>query len=152
MKPLTSLKNWMIYQSVSSYSVRCSRCALQCHHRTIIVRTMDRLSSCSLEASNKTFRALVQNLLEISFPTILKTNYGSWTVIPLYITGCREKIYSESAVVAKRRRLIRVIYFLPTAGDIKRYHRQRTVISLVSGFFLTLYTCREIQLTLMINL
>ena len=33
---------------------------------------------------------------------ILKTNYGSETVIPLYITGCREKIYSESAVVTKR--------------------------------------------------
>ena len=30
---------------------------------------------------------------------ILKTNYGSETVIPLYITGCREKIYSEAAVV-----------------------------------------------------
>ena len=66
---------------------------------------------------------------------ILKTDYGSETVIPLYITGFREKIYSESAVVAKRHRLIRAIYFLPTAGDIKRYHRLRTVISLVSGCF-----------------
>ena len=76
---------------------------------------------------------------------VLKTNHGSETVIPLYITGCREKIYSESAVVAKRRRLIRAIYFLPAAGDIKRDHCLRTVISLVSGFFLTLYACREIQ-------
>ena len=33
-----------------------------------------------------------------------------------------------SAVVAKRRRLIFAIYFLPTAGDIKRYHCLRTVI------------------------
>ena len=71
----------------------------------------------------------------------VKTNYGSETVIPLYITGCSEKIYSESAVVAKRRRLIRAIYFLTTAGDIKRYHRVRTVISLVSGFFLMLCAC-----------
>ena len=68
----------------------------------------------------------------------IKTNYGSETVIPLYITGCREKIYSESAVVAKRRRLIRAIYFLTTAGDIKRYHCLRTVISSVSGFLLKL--------------
>ena len=75
----------------------------------------------------------------------LKANYGSETVIPLYINGCREKIYSESAVVAKRRRLIRAIYFLPTTRDIKRYHRLRTVIDLVSGFFPTLYACREIQ-------
>ena len=66
-------------------------------------------------------------------PNIIKTNYGSETVILLYITGCTEKIYSESAVVAKRRRLIRAIYFLTVAGDIKRYHRLRTVISLVSG-------------------
>ena len=69
----------------------------------------------------------------------LKTSYGSETVIPLNITGCREKIYPESAAVAKRRRLIRAIYFLLTAGDTKRYHRLRTVISLASGFFLTLY-------------
>ena len=53
---------------------------------------------------------------------VLKTNYGSEKVIHLYITGCREKIHSESAVVAKRRRLIRAIYFLTTASDIKRYH------------------------------
>ena len=45
-------------------------------------------------------------------------------------------MYSESAVVAKRCRLICAIYFLPTTGDIKRYHHLRTVISLVSGFFL----------------
>ena len=75
----------------------------------------------------------------------LTTNYGSETVIPLYITGCREKIYSESAVFAKRRRLMRAIYFLPTAGDKKRYHRLKTVISLVSGVFLTLYGCRKVQ-------
>ena len=72
---------------------------------------------------------------------IIKTNYGSETVIPIYITGYREKIYSESAVIAKRRRLIRAIYFLTTAGDIKRYHRLRTVVRLVSGFFLTLCAC-----------
>ena len=72
---------------------------------------------------------------------ILKTNYGSETVIPVYITSCREKIYSESAVVAKRRRLIRAIYLLTTAGDIKRYHRLRTVISLVSGVFLMVRAC-----------
>ena len=59
-----------------------------------------------------------------------KSNYGSEAVIPLYVTGCRDKIYSKSAVVAKRHRLIRAIYFLPTAGDIKRYHRHRTVNSL----------------------
>ena len=35
------------------------------------------------------------------------------------ITGCREKIYPESAVVAKRRRLVRAIYFFTTAGDIE---------------------------------
>ena len=29
-----------------------------------------------------------------SFHRTLKTNYGSETVIPLYVTGCREKIYS----------------------------------------------------------
>ena len=69
---------------------------------------------------------------------ILKTNYGSEMVIPLYITGCREKIYSESAVVAKRRNLTRAIYFFTTAGDMKRYHHLRTVISLVSRFFLML--------------
>ena len=39
-------------------------------------------------------------------------------MIPLYITGCKEKIYYESAVVAKRRRLIRAIYFLTKVGDI----------------------------------
>ena len=72
---------------------------------------------------------------------ILKANYGSEKVIPPYITGCREKIDSESAVVAKRRRLIRAIYFLTAAGDIKRYHRLRTAISLVSGLFLTLCAC-----------
>ena len=66
---------------------------------------------------------------------LLKTNHGSATVIPLYITGCREEIYSESACVASRLQLIRAIYFLSTGGDIKRYHRLRTVISLVSGFF-----------------
>ena len=65
----------------------------------------------------------------------LKTNYGSETVMPLYIIGCREKIYSESAVAAKRRRLIRAIYLFPTASDVKRYHCLRTVISLVSGIF-----------------
>ena len=32
-------------------------------------------------------------------PIILRTNYGSETVIPLYITFRREKIYSKSAVV-----------------------------------------------------
>ena len=69
---------------------------------------------------------------------LLKTNYGSETVIPLCFTSCWKKIYSESAVIAKRRRLIRAIY---TAGDIKRYHRLRTVISLVSGFFLMLCAC-----------
>ena len=71
----------------------------------------------------------------------MKINYGSETVILLYITGCREKIHSESAVVAKRCRLIRAIYFLTTAGDIKRYHRLRIVISLVSVFFLMLCAC-----------
>ena len=65
-------------------------------------------------------------------PWIIKTSYGSETVIPLYITGCRNKIYSKSDVVAKGRRLIRAIYFLPTAGDVKRYHLLRTVISLVA--------------------
>ena len=87
----------------------------------------------------------VAGIYIIDYLFILKTTYGFETVIPLYITGYREKIYSESAVVAKRRRLTRAIYFLPTAGDIKRYHRLKTVISLVSGFFLTLYACREIQ-------
>ena len=75
--------------------------------------------------------------------TIPQNNYGSETVIPLYITGCKEKIYSESTVVAKRRRLIGAIYFLTTAGDIKRYHRLRTIISLVSGFFVMLCACCE---------
>ena len=74
----------------------------------------------------------------------LKKITGSETAIPLDITGCREKMYSESVVVVKRPMLIRAIYFLTTAGDVKRYHRLRTVISLVSGFFLTLYACREI--------
>ena len=60
-------------------------------------------------------------------------------MVPLYITVCREKVYSESAVVAKRRRLIRAIYFFPTAGDIKKYRRFKILISLMSGFFLTLY-------------
>ena len=41
----------------------------------------------------------------------------------------------------QRRRLIRAIYLLSTAGDMKRYHRLRTVISLVSGFFLMLCAC-----------
>ena len=36
---------------------------------------------------------------------IIKSNYGSETVIPLYITSYKEKLYSESAIVAKRRRL-----------------------------------------------
>ena len=58
--------------------------------------------------------------------SIIKTNCGSETVIPLYVTGCKEKMYSESAVVAKQRRLIRTIYFLPTVGDIKKYHRLRS--------------------------
>ena len=57
--------------------------------------------------------------LEVMSNVILKTNYGSETVIPFYITGCRDKIYFESAVVAKRRRLICAIYFLTTADDIK---------------------------------
>ena len=72
----------------------------------------------------------------------LKTNYGSETVIPLYIMGCREKIYSESAVVAKRRRLICAIYFLTAAGDIKRYDKSQD--SLVSGFFLMLYIAEKL--------
>ena len=67
--------------------------------------------------------------------SLRKTNYGSETVIPLYITGCIEKIYYESAVVTKRRRLIRVKCFLTTVGDMKMYHCLRTIISLVSGFF-----------------
>ena len=73
-------------------------------------------------------------MLILNLTLMLKTNYGSETVMPLCITGCKEKIYSESVVVAKRRRLIRAIYFLTTAGDIKRYHRHRTAVSLVSGF------------------
>ena len=48
---------------------------------------------------------------------------------------------SESAVVAKPHRLICAIYFLHTAGDIKRYHCLKTIISLVSGFFLMLCAC-----------
>ena len=71
--------------------------------------------------------------------SIVKTIHGSETVIPLYITGCREKIYSESAVVTRQHRLIRAMYFLTTAGDIKRFHCLRTVIILVSA--LTLYAC-----------
>ena len=31
----------------------------------------------------------------------------------LYITGCREKIYSESVLVAKQCRLINATYFVP---------------------------------------
>ena len=58
----------------------------------------------------------------------LKTNQGSGTVIPLCITGRREKIYSKSVVVVKRFRLIRAMYFLTTAGDVKRFHRLRAVI------------------------
>ena len=57
-------------------------------------------------------------VLTVCLMTIM-TNYGFEMVIPLYITGCREKIYSESAVVMKRHRLIRAIYFLTTDGDIK---------------------------------
>ena len=71
----------------------------------------------------------------------LKTNYGSETVMPLYITGCVEKIYFESAVVANQRKLIRVIYFLTAASDINRYYRLKIAISLVSGFFLMLCAC-----------
>ena len=37
---------------------------------------------------------------------VIKTNYGSEKVIPLYITGCKKKTCFESAVVAKRRRLL----------------------------------------------
>ena len=47
---------------------------------------------------------------------ILKINYGSETVIPLYITDCKEKIYYKSVIFLKQRRLIRAIYFLSTAG------------------------------------
>ena len=46
-----------------------------------------------------------------------------------------EKIYSESAVVTKRRRLIRVVYLLTTAGDIKRYYCLGTVESAVHQYF-----------------
>ena len=53
---------------------------------------------------------------------ILQTNYGSETAIPLYITGVRERIYSESAVAEKRRRLLRAMYFFTGAGDIKKLH------------------------------
>ena len=86
------------------------------------------------------------NLNSLLHTLTKNTNYNSETVIPwyslyhqwygdtLYITGFREKLYSEFAVVEMRRRLIRAIYFFTTAGDIKRYHRLRTVISLVSGF------------------
>ena len=41
----------------------------------------------------------------------LKTNQGSGTVIPLCITGRREKICSKSVVVVKRFRLIRAMAF-----------------------------------------
>ena len=95
--------------------------------------------SMKLVLTNKKMVAFRDN-----FQFIPKTNYDSETVIPLYITDCMEKIYFESAIVAKRRRLIRVICFLTTASDIKRYHRLRTVISLVSGFFLMLCTCQKI--------
>ena len=90
-------------------------------------------------------RSSILNInIDIS-PQILKTNYGSETVIPLYITGCGVKIYSESAVVAKRRRLICAIYFLSAASAKEGYHILRAVTSLVSGLFLTLYGCREVQ-------
>ena len=74
---------------------------------------------------------------------IVKTDYGSEMVVPLYITGCRKKTYSESAIVGKWRRLIRAIYSLNTASDIKRYRHLRTLIGLVSGFFLMLCACWE---------
>ena len=59
---------------------------------------------------------------------LLKTNYGSETVIPLYITGCRE---NQQATKPDSCNIF---------GDTKKYHRLRTVISVVSGFFLTLCT------------
>ena len=64
-----------------------------------------------------------------------KTNYGSETVIPLYITGCREKIYCTNQPASLRDYGWFEIYFLPTAGDRKRYHRLRTVISLQSFLY-----------------
>ena len=72
--------------------------------------------------TNKTLHKVRKSLVS------LKTNYG-------FETG--------NYVVAKRRRLIRSMYFLTTDGDIKRYHRLRTVISLVSWFFLMLCACWE---------
>ena len=47
-------------------------------------------------------------MLPIDVSTTLKTNYSSETMIPFNISGCREKIYSELAVVAKQQRLIPV--------------------------------------------
>ena len=40
------------------------------------------------------------NMVQCLGTLLIKTNYGSEAVIPLYITSCREKIYSECAVVA----------------------------------------------------
>ena len=57
----------------------------------------------------------------------LKTNYG--------------RTYSESAVVDQRGRLIRAKYFLTTAGDIKKNHRFRTAVGLISEFSSMLCAC-----------
>ena len=62
-------------------------------------------------------------------------------VISFYITGCGKKIYSDSAIVRRRCRLIRAIYFLTIDGDTKRHHRLRTINSLVSEFIVMLCTC-----------
>ena len=83
-------------------------------------------------------RFVCRNCIEI-----VKTDYGCEMVIPLYIAGCRKKTCFESAIVVKWHRLIHAIYSLNTASDIKRYHHLRTVISLVSGFFLMLCACWE---------
>ena len=72
---------------------------------------------------------------------ILKTNYGLETVIPPFITGCREKRFSELSVLAKQRKLTRAIHFLTTAGNLKRYHHLRTLIILVPGFIVITCTC-----------
>ena len=124
--------------SLSPYSISSRNLGLQ---SSVSRFTKDEQSNLMLLSMSRSLNIQTYFAKLTRAPVTLKTNYGSETVIPLYVTGCREKIYSESDEVAKQCRLIRAIYFLPAAGDIKRYHHLRTVISLVSGFFLTLYTC-----------
>ena len=57
-----------------------------------------------------------QGLVTLSL-SVIQNNYDSEMMVLLYITSCTEKIFFESAVVAKRFRLIRVIYFLTTASE-----------------------------------